>query len=215
MPSRRRLPIFDIMRIGQETSAAPQRGFTLLELMMVLTLAAVIMAIGAPSFGEFSRNNRLSSAANNLLAGLQLARTEAIKLQTVVSICSSDNPDSASPTCSPGSFRGWIVFADGNADCQRTAVDPLPLRSGDPLPGGVGTSQDASCASFYPNGYVRPTAGQPLLSRVVFCDSRGLVNQPGTDLSVERGVELTPTGRAVVTREAARLAGWNLPCTAR
>ena len=57
------------------------RGFTLMELMIVLTLAGIILALGAPSFGEFRRNNRMAGIANDFLVGVQIARSEAIKRQ--------------------------------------------------------------------------------------------------------------------------------------
>ena len=222
-----RVPILELMgtdvqqsRLGlcRRASMAQRdgmsQGFTLLELMIVLTLVSVILAIGAPSFGDFSRNNRLTSAANNLLAGLQLARTEAIKRQRIVSICTSDNADGPSPTCSSGTFSGWIVFEDSNGDCARTADEPLPLRSGEALPNGLAASQDGRCASFSPNGQVRAGGGQALLSHAIFCDERGLVRQPGTGLSVARGVELTPTGRSLVTRDPSRINSWAMACVA-
>ena len=55
------------------------RGFTLLELMLAITVAAVILGLGAPNMAEFIRNSRMTSAANDALAALHMARTEAIK----------------------------------------------------------------------------------------------------------------------------------------
>ena len=55
-----------------------ESGFTLMELMITLALAAVILSIGAPSFTEFRRNNRLTSVGNDFLGAVQTARSEAI-----------------------------------------------------------------------------------------------------------------------------------------
>jgi type IV fimbrial biogenesis protein FimT len=188
-----------------------QSGFTLMELMIVLSVAAVVLAIGTPNFTEFSRNNRLTAAANDLLGAVQIARTEAIKRQRIVSLCSSANPENAAPSCSNASFRGWIIFEDADANCQRDG-DNITLRSADPLSPTVHAAQDQHCASFDPNGYVHTSAGPPPLSHVVFCDDRGTALQPGTTQSAARAVTLSRTGRAAVTRDAATIIGWNLAC---
>src|SRR5262245_52432902 len=58
------------------------RGFSLMELMVVLSIAAVVVGIGAPSLTQFLKNNRLTNTANDVLSGIVKARSEAIKLQT-------------------------------------------------------------------------------------------------------------------------------------
>src|SRR5262245_19540720 len=94
------------------------RGFTLLELMVVLALAAVILALGAPAFNDFRANNRLTGVANDFLGALQVARTEAIKRQVPASVCPSDDGSS----CTSGNFRGWIAFVDADSSCTRTTT---------------------------------------------------------------------------------------------
>jgi len=190
-------------------------GFTLAELMVVLTLAAVILALGAPNFNEFRRNNRLTGVANNFLGAIQTARTEAIKGQVSVSICPSDNAEKEAATCSAdGIFRGWIAFVDTNANCTRDA-DEVMVR-GEPridveskplFPVSTGT-----CISFAPTGFRQTVGGKLPAGRTVFCDDRGNTKQGGTDQSAARGLEVTPTGRARITRVIAEIDGWALPC---
>ena len=52
-------------------------GFTLPELLIVLTVLAVLMAAGLPSFGEFVRNQRLKTASFDLFSTLVMSRSEA------------------------------------------------------------------------------------------------------------------------------------------
>ena len=55
------------------------RGFTLVELLVGISLLAMLLALGMPSMSQYIQNNKISSAASNYYAGLQLARTEAIR----------------------------------------------------------------------------------------------------------------------------------------
>ena len=94
---------------GRRTCRA--RGFTLIELMVVLTIAALLLAIGVPTFRNASLGGRLSAAANNLLASIQLARSEAIKRNLPVTVCASSD----GTTCAGGGGweQGWIVLNEG------------------------------------------------------------------------------------------------------
>jgi type IV fimbrial biogenesis protein FimT len=198
------------------------RGFTLMELMIVLTLAAIILALGAPSFGEFRRSNRMAGIANDFLVGLQVARSEAIKRQTRVSLCPSDDPagNLGEPTCSDvTNFSGWIVFADPNDNCQRENTEVI-LQVGERIDTGPNpatrttSAADTSCISFAATGFALPEPGSATATvrHVVFCDGRGNEVAPGTDLSSARGIELTVTGRARITRDIAEINNFALEC---
>lgn len=201
-------------------------GFTLMELMVVLALVAAIMAIGVPSFQEFTRNNRMVTMANDFLTGVQVARTEAIKRQIVsggVTLCASEDPGADDPTCvgkDVRNFNGWIVFVDTNNDCVRDAdkdKGEIVLRTGsriDTTNTAVSyrtSMSNGPCVSFAATGFVRAdnpkTPSVPV--RTVFCDERGVTNQSkSVPLSVARGVEITATGRARITRDTDEIKGW-------
>jgi type IV fimbrial biogenesis protein FimT len=85
-------------------------GFTLLELMITISIAAILLAIGVPSFKYITSANRASSEINGLLGDLQFARGEAIKEGQTVTICASTNGTSCSVSTSWDT--GWIVFSD-------------------------------------------------------------------------------------------------------
>src|SRR6185436_8814367 len=96
-----------------------QHGFTLWELLMTLLVAGILLGIGVPNVMEFTRNASMTAAANDLVTATILARTEAVKRQAPVTLCLSDNPTAATPTCSPGAVansatRGIVVFVDEN-----------------------------------------------------------------------------------------------------
>ncbi|HEU4623248.1 MAG TPA: GspH/FimT family pseudopilin [Steroidobacteraceae bacterium] len=195
------------------------RGFSLFELMIVIALAAVILGLGAPSFSEFRRNNRLTGASNDFLSALLLARTEAIKRQQPVSLCASDNPQAVAPACSKGAYTGWIVFEDRNSDCVLDAAPEVLLRSDGPLEAAVKTAATGTCMPFMPTGFLKPQDDEPEdhVQRVLFCDERGTNPIDGASLSAARGVFVTPTGRARISRDVGTetetdLKKWAMTC---
>lgn len=99
------------------------RGLTLIELMTVLAVAAVLLGAGMPATIATIRSVQLSSASNQLLAGLFLARSEAIKRNGRGVICKS--ADGATCTASGGWEQGWLVFHDANNDGSRDADEAI------------------------------------------------------------------------------------------
>lgn len=88
------------------------RAFTLIELMVTLAIAAILMALAAPSFVSFIKNNRLTTTTNDLIGDLGLARSEAAKRGQRVTLCISTSGNS----CTGGTdwLAGRLVFADPN-----------------------------------------------------------------------------------------------------
>jgi type IV fimbrial biogenesis protein FimT len=194
--------------MNQYPESRRQRGFTLLELIVAVTLASIVLAMGVPSFQEFRRNARLTSAANEYLGAAFTARAEALKRQVPMAVCPSNNPTAAGAACSNGDFTGWIAFVDTNNDCLRTAGEAV-VRSQATLDATVRTSSDGVCLSFAANGFRQVIAGRATVSHTLFCDSRGAVAINGADLAAPRGIEVQPTGRARITRGLIEINSWN------
>jgi type IV fimbrial biogenesis protein FimT len=66
------------------------RGFTLLELMVVIAVLAVLVTAGVPGFRDLIQNNRAATQANELVTALYLARSEAIKRSRNVEVVVAD-----------------------------------------------------------------------------------------------------------------------------
>lgn len=177
------------------------RGFTVLELMVTLAVAAILFSVAVPNMQAFARNNRLTAAANDLLRSFHVARTEAIKRQQNVVVCASANPTAASPTCSYGEFTGWIVFQDTNGNWQNDdpAVEPIMQRFG-PLDASVLVRADADgIESFGRSGFANPAGAKSPTRNVVLCDDRGITAVGGS--STARALLIDPTGRVRVTKD--------------
>lgn len=78
-------------------------GFSLVELMVGVSILALLLALALPSFSEWVRNNQVRMMAESLREGLQLARSEAIKrnvrirLQLVTSLDANCTLSTAGP----------------------------------------------------------------------------------------------------------------------
>lgn len=175
------------------------RGFTLMEMLVTLATVGVLMAVAVPNMRNFVRNNRLTSAANDLLRSASLARSEAIKRQQGnVVLCASANPGNAGAAiCSYGAFSGWIVFVDANSNWQRDGGEAL-IEGHEAVPSGVTVRSDNDgIVSFNVTGFANPAAARSPTANVVICDVRGNT-AIGTN-STARAVLITQTGRARVS----------------
>lgn len=99
------------------------RGFTLIELMIVLAIAGILLGTGVPAVTGLIRSMRLTSAANDLFAGFLLARSEAVKRNTRVALCKSAN--GVACAASGGWEQGWMVFQDTDNDGSRNDEEPV------------------------------------------------------------------------------------------
>jgi len=90
-------------------------GLTLIELMVVISVVAILLAIATPSFMKTIQRNRVATEVNSLVADLQLARGQAIKEGMPVTVCISNDGASCSTTLKTWQ-TGWISFSDSNAN---------------------------------------------------------------------------------------------------
>ncbi|WCM94471.1 GspH/FimT family pseudopilin [Acidovorax sp. NCPPB 2350] len=81
-------------------------GFTLIELMVTLVIAAILLTLAAPSFLQFQRNSQLTSATNSLVGALNAARAEAMKRGKNAFVVPVSNGNAANWV------DGWVVFVD-------------------------------------------------------------------------------------------------------
>lgn len=144
-------------------SARTSRGFTLVELMVGITLLAMLLAIAGPSFSAWIQNTQVRTMAEAVQNGLHRARAEAVGRNSQVRFELMTTLDN---TCAPSvSGRNWVVSMDGaTASCASTnmadAAAPAAPRmiqtrpSGDGSPNAVVAASQSSIAF---NGFGRVT----------------------------------------------------------
>lgn len=153
------------------------KGFTLLELLITLAIAAIVTMLAAPSFDTLMKNSRMTTGANGLLGAFHAARAQAAALGRVVVVCPSADPNAVSPACA-GAGTGWdegyLVFAPGPGN----ATNPPAYQAGDTLARvgegvpGVQVRTNAERVAFRSDGPLASgTAGGAI--RFVLCDDRG------------------------------------------
>ena len=181
-------------------------GFSLLELMVTLSIGALIMTMAVPSFRNSINNQRMTSATNELVMSLTLAKSEAIKRVTYVTVCKSS--DGATCTGNTSDWNdGWIVFANatsvnlGSVDAgdELIRVYPALLDSLSVTPLG---SVDGFL-SFRPSGTLGTNAAN-MTGTLTTCDDRGS--------SYATAILLEPSGRWQISHDKAHDAS-NLTCS--
>ncbi len=166
------------------------KGFTIIELMIAITILAVTMMFAAPSFTTMISNNRISAAANEFVGALQLAKAESSARIAPATLCKSNGDGSG--CAAGGSWKdGWIVFSDvnGNAavDNEDTIMlvhEALDTRITFNSTGGI-----ADSITYNPSG-VTDIAGVEV---VMMCDDRGYEKSA-------KGILITITGRGSVLK---------------
>ena len=180
-----------------------QQGFTLYELLITVAVMATILAFGIPNLAEFRQNSRMTATANDLHAAFHMARSEAARSKSNITICASADPFGANSTCDGTWDQGYIVFVDGDADQNRFGGGENVLRAHGPAATGVNLriANNATYFMFAATGLGRlDTVGNPTVSQIVMCDARGNDRGPGGN-SAARLFVTTPLGRATIVRD--------------
>ncbi len=116
------------------------RGFTLIELMAAILVGGILFALAIPSYREMIRNNRVSGATNDLVAAFAIARSEALRQATPMSVCASDDGTSCKSGGGPTSWSpGWIVFRDPTTPGVVDSTDDIVQKWSSTSPDTVAT----------------------------------------------------------------------------
>jgi type IV fimbrial biogenesis protein FimT len=178
--------------------ATGRGGFTLVELMVTVAVAAIVLALGAPSFLRALARHAILAQAEALQDAVRIGRNEAMKRGGPVLLCRTDPASPGRCAGTGGSWQTWLLFADLGRTGAFAGGDPI-LRDHVDVSPRVTISSATPAVRFEPTGIARADTG-----RTVF------VLDPATDgaradLALRRQVCVNERGEAAIV-------GGDAPC---
>lgn len=167
-------------------------GFTLIELMIVIVIAAILLAVAVPSFDDLITRNSVESLQTKVSSAVATARTEAASRNTPVAVCATKTGtdcDGAGTATDNNWPTGWIVFEDPNqdGDFDKDNEEPIDVY----LYEGAYTFRvqnqggNVNSFSFTPQGFLRAATNvlirvcepdkRPRYARALYVNASGLV----------------------------------------
>lgn len=150
-------------------------GFTIMELMIVVTIIGVLGAMALPGLKEWNRNAARTAAVSEFLGSMHLARSESVKRNVRVGMCPTTDATDPDAKCAGEKdwAIGWLVFVDTNGDMDR-GVDEEVLGALDAInPAFSLSSTNGDIAlAFRPNGRME-TSNLEATTDFSLCDERG------------------------------------------
>ncbi len=161
-----------------------QKGFSLLELMTAITVAAIVVGLGVPSMTSLVRGNRIVAYTNDFVLTVRTARAEAVNQVVQVTVCKST--DQAICDLDASWHDGWIVFVDNDGDEVRDlgGTPETLIRAHEALE-GANTLQSAAFddwIAFRPDGLAFGSTGNA--GTFSLCNAHG--ESYGRDISISR-----------------------------
>lgn len=181
-----------------------QEGLTFIELIVTLLVVALMLGVGVPGFNNLIDTNRMAGVNNEIVSTLHMARSEAVKQRSNVTVCASASWNSTTPTCDPSAALrdGWIVFTDGVPPTVANGtvdVGETVLKTHGPIADTINTvNVDADVTlhyvSFAPTGFTQQIGAMVPVANIVLCDRRGN-KDTGGGVAAGRFIRIAPTGR--------------------
>jgi type IV fimbrial biogenesis protein FimT len=146
-------------------------GFTLVELLVSLAVAATLASLSAPTFVKTLRDMLLLAYTHSLLGDLAFARSESIKRGRRVVLCKSS--DGVDCTKLGQWSTGWLIFEDTDNDGERSSSETI-IRGAARLPGSwrvTGNNPVANYISYHPMGRTQLISGAFQAGTLTICET--------------------------------------------
>jgi type IV fimbrial biogenesis protein FimT len=175
-------------------------GFTLVELITTLSVLGILVAVAAPSLANLLANNRMATATNSIIAGLQTARSEAITREVPMVFCARNLSGTDCSGTLSNLAQGWLVGTDPNGNGS-VADDGEVIRLSEPGGGNlsysIGTVVDRNEIRYRPTGLVANGVLDPADPAVVLLDlcDNDRTGEEGRRLNISKtgAVSLNPS----------------------
>ena len=177
-----------------------EEGFSLIELMVIVSVLALTLGLAIPAFSDMLSNSRMSTTVNDLVTSLHAARSEAITRHAAVILCPAN---AAGTNCQAGSDlkAGWLVFIDNDNNASVDASEPVVQRHG-PVDAGpvlelrVFPADGGGRIAFSSAGTLRIAEST---TDIQICDARG-DRDTGGGVAAGRWIRVQPTGQPEIRR---------------
>ncbi len=164
-------------------------GLTMIELLIVVTIASILLAVGVPGMQDIINGVTVNNQAKTLRSALNYTRSEAVRRNMPVTLCASSDTTS----CSDNAWNeGWLVFVDGDEDGTVDAAEEI-VRVYQGPSGGTQISYSLSddLISYDAMGF---SMNSNSTRRFELCPA-------DNDVDNAQAVELSATGRVRLTTE--------------
>jgi len=167
-----------------------ESGFTLIELMFALAIAAILLSVAVPALQMFSTNSKQTGAINDFVSSMHLARNTAITTNARVTMCASSN----SASCEAVSWEsGWILFRDANSNQTVDGTDAI-IGTGSPSDGPtIASVQYGQFLIYRPNGRVMGANVGTNTGDFTVCDDRGAAHSKVVTVALSGRPKLSKT----------------------
>lgn len=182
--------------VSQLRDSGPVRGFSLVELIVAITVATILLAMAVPSFVSVLQKNRIESTAEQLYVSLAEARGEALKRRSDVRVCpvNSDclRADPISCSCrNDGDWSdGWLIYdtADAQPLTEGEIVKAVPDTS---LDTGVSLGSESGVEDFVEFGASGTTIDSGTAGSFWICHSNSSVPSRQIGVSLNGRIDKT------------------------
>lgn len=158
------------LRRQARSHPAAARGITVVELLMTLSISAILLAVGIPTYSGVMQKNRIGTTSNLLYTSLNAARGEAVKRRGGVRVCPSANGSSCR---GDGDWsEGWLLFEDQNSNNAPDSTEIIRVVDG--LESGIAIEVSTPISGylqFQPTGIMTGSGGNAGEFRICHAES--------------------------------------------